>query len=224
MEKIIAHIRPIDWTEGDEYGVHLRLAGTKPFATIHWGDGKKDAYWGNEIYSHHIYPKDPSLYFIIEVEINADEILYADPCGGDMENILFDFRQATSTREIRIQNFENVILDNPNLERLSMTILLGKEYDLSKCPNLRHLTFSSACNKRCQTLDLSNCHRLESFSCSGYLGPDLRNLIVANDAPLKEIDITGHNLHPSCLEAIHRIVDKNNGCIIGEFEDNEEGE
>ena len=47
---------------------------------------------------------------------------------------------------------------------------------------------------------------------------------MANDAPLKEIDITGHNLHPSCLEAIHRIVDKNNGFIIGEFEDNEENE
>ena len=178
MEKIISHIRPIDWTQGDVYGLHFRLSGIKPSVTIHWGDGKSETFWGNEIYARHIYPKDPSLSFIVEAEV----------------------------------------------ERLSMTILLGKEYDLSKCPNLRHLTFSSACNKRCQSLDLSNCHRLESFSCSGYLGADLRNLIVANDAPLKEIDITGHNLHPSCLEAIHRIVDKNNGFIIGEFEDNEENE
>ncbi len=219
MEKIIAHIRPIDWTEGDVYGVHLRLAGTKPFATINWGDGKKDTYWGNEIYSHHIYPKDSSLYFIIEVEINADEILYADPCGGDVENILFDFSQAPSTREIGIQNFENVIFDNPNLENLSMTIILGKEYDLSKCPNLRHLIFSPATGMGCRKLDLSKCHKLESFSCWGYLGPDLKNLIIANDAPLKEIDITGHDLHHSCLAAIHRIIERNNGTIAGELEE-----
>ena len=224
MEKIISHIRPIDWTQGDVYGLHFRLAGIKPSVTIHWGDGKSETLLGNEIYARHIYPKDPSLFFIVEAEVNADEILYVDPAGGDCENVLFDFSQALSVKEIYARNFDNIILDNPNLERLSMTILLGKEYDLSKCPNLRHFTFSSACNKRCQSLDLSNCHRLESFSCSGYLGADLRNLIVANDAPLKEIDITGHNLHPSCLEAIHRIVDKNNGFIIGEFEDNEENE
>lgn len=219
MEKIIAHIRPIDWTEGDVYGVHLRLAGTKPFATIHWGDGKKDTYWGNEIYSHHIYPKDPSLYFIIEVEINADEILYADPCGGDVENILFDFSQAPSTREIEIENFEKVIFDNPNLEHLSMRILLGKEYDLSKCPNLKSLMFSPADCRHTIDLDLSQCHKLEEFSCFGYLGSDVRRITFANDAPLKEIDITGHDLHPSCLVAIHRIVERNNGTIIGEFEE-----
>lgn len=224
MEKIISHIRPLDWTEGEVYGFHFRLAGTKPSVAIHWGDGKKDTYWGNEIYAHHIYPKDPSLFFIVEAEINADEILYVDPDGGDCENILFDLTQAPSVKEIDAQNFENIILDNPNLETLSLTILLGSDYDLSKCPNLKHLTFSPATCIRCHKLDLSNCHKLETFSCQSYLGPDLKNLIIANDAPLKEIDITGHDLHPSCLAAIKRIVERNNGTIIGEFEEQDDEE
>ena len=224
MEKIISHIRPIDWTEGDVYGFHFRLSGIKPSVTIYWGDGKSETFWGNEIYTHHIYPKDPSLFFIVEADINADEILYVDPVGGDCENVLFDFSHAPSIKEIDAENFENIILDNPNLERLTMRILLGREYDLSKCPNLRHLNFSSACNKRCQKLDLSNCHKLETFSCSGYLGPDLKNLTIANDAPLREIDITGHDLHPSCLAAIKRIVERNNGVIIGEFEEHDDEE
>ncbi len=142
MEKIIAHIRPIDWTEGDVYGLRFRLAGTMPSVTIHWGDGKSETFWGNEIFTRHIYPKDPSTFFIVEAEVNADEILYVDPAYGDCENILFDFRHAPSVKEIDAQNFENIILNNPNLEVLSMTILLGREYDLSKCPNLKHLTLS----------------------------------------------------------------------------------
>lgn len=222
MEKIIAHIRPIDWTEGDVYGVYFKLGGVKPSIIVNWGDGKSETFWGNEINAHHIYPKDPSMLFIIEVEINADEILFADPCGGDVENILFDFSQAPSTREIEIENFENVIFDNPNLDYLSMNILLGKDYDLSKCPNLKRLKFSPASCRDTFDLDLSQCHKLEEFSCFSYLGPDVRRLTFANDAPLKEVDITGHNLHPSCLEAIHRIVERNNGRIIGEFEDNDE--
>ena len=222
MEKIIAQIRPIDWTEGDVYGFVFRLSGTKPSVTIHWGDGKSETLWGNEIYARHIYPKNPSLFFIVEAEVNADEILYVDPAGGDCENVLFDFSHAPSVKEIDAQNFENIILDNPNLERLSMTILLGKEYDLSKCPNLKSLTFSPASCGHTIDLDLSQCHKLEEFSCWGYLGSDVRKITFANDAPLKEIDITGHNLHPSCLKAIHRIVERNNGWIIGEFENNEE--
>lgn len=30
----------------------------------------------------------------------------------------------------------------------------------------------------CQKLDLSNYHRLETFSCWSYLGPDLKNLKI----------------------------------------------
>lgn len=204
------------------YGFVFRLAGTRPSVTIHWGDGKSDTVWGNEIRIHHIYPKDPSMLFIVEAEIHADEILYVDPDGGDCENILFDFSQAPSIKEIEAQNFENIILDNPNLEILSMTILLGKKYDLSKCPNLRVLTFSPATGMGCRELDLSDCHKLETFSYYAYLGPDLRNLIIANDAPLKEIDITGHNLHPSCLAAIKRIVERNNGIMVGEFDERDD--
>ena len=110
MEKIISHIRPIDWTQGDVYGLHFRLAGIKPSVTIHWGDGKSETLWGNEIYARHIYPKDPSLFFIVEAEVNADEILYVDPAGGDCENVLFDFSQALSVKEIYARNFDNIIL------------------------------------------------------------------------------------------------------------------
>lgn len=209
---------------GDIYGMSFRLSGVKPSVTIYWGDGKKDTAYGNEIDLRHKYPRKPSMNFIVEAEIHADEILYASPVDGDCEMILFDFSQAPSTKEIWIENFKNVILDNPNLELLTMRILLGKEYDLSKCPNLKRLSFSpGGCGHKID-LDLSNCHKLEEFSCYAYLGPDVCRITFANDAPLKEVDITGHNLHPSCLEAIYRIVEKNNGVIMGEFENDEDDE
>ena len=218
MEKITAHIRPIDWTMGDVYGMDFKLSGVNPSVQINWGDGRSETFHGKEISARHTYPKDTSLMFIVEADINADEILYTSPCGGDCGMLLFDFSQAPSTKEIYIEKFEKVILDNPNLVALSMRILLGGDYDLSKCPNLRFLDFSPACCKKCMKIDLSHCHKLEKFSCFGYLGPNLKNLIIANDAPLREIDISGHDLHPSCLAAIKRIVERNNGVIIGESE------
>lgn len=210
-------MRPINWTEGDVYTIYLRLSGCNPTVRIDWGDGTVNTYYGNIINEHHIYPKDESLSFIITATVMSGSIDYADPTGGDCDYEVIDFSKAPSIREIEAQRCQTVILDNPNLEKLSLTINLADSYDLSCCPNLRFLTFQCACGD-CHSLDLSGCHKLESFSSRNYAGPKLRKIAIANDAPLKYFEITGHNLHPSCLKAINRIVGMNGGVIGGEFE------
>lgn len=219
MEKITIHICPINWTEGDVYAIYMRLSGDNPSVCIDWGDGTVKTYCGNTINEYHIYPKNESLSFIITATVISGSIDFVDPTGGDCDYEHIDFSNAPSIREIEAQRCNTVILDNPNLEKLSLTINLADSYDLSRCPNLRFLTFQCVCD--CHFLDLSGCHKLESFSSQNYMGPNLRKITIANDAPLKYIEITGHNLHSSCLQAIHRIVEMNGGVIVGEFENEE---
>lgn len=217
MGKITAHIRPINWTMGDVYGMDFRLSGANPSVQINWGDGRNDTFRGNEISARHTYPKDPSMLFVVEAYITADKIDYVDPTGGDCDYELIDFSQAPSIFEIFAQRTQRVIIDNPYLEILDLTISLGKEYDFSKCTSLKSLLFSAETNK-IQALDLSKCHKLQTISFMGYCSPNLRKITFANDAPLREADISGHHFLPSCLEALHRIIDRNNGTITGEFE------
>lgn len=215
-------MHPINWTQGDVYAIELRLSGCNPTVRIDWGDGTIKTYYGNTINEYHIYPKDESLSFIITAKVISGSIDYVDPTGGDCDYEVIDFSKAPSIREIEAQRCNTVILDNPNLEKLELTINLADSYDLSHCPNLRFLTFQCACD--CHFLDLSGCHKLESFSSQSYMGPTLRKIAIANDAPLKYFEMTGHNLHPSCREAIHRIVEMNGGVIVGEFENEEDEE
>lgn len=217
MEKITAHIRPIDWTEGDVYGMTIFLSGDNPSVQIFWGDGKNDVFHGNEIVAHHIYPKDESQLFIVEAHITAERILYVYPTGGDSDYELIDFSQAPSICEIVAQRSQKVIIDNPNLEYLELSISLGDSYDFSKCPELKWLKFDAE-SRNIKSLDLAHNHKLHTFSYMGYCAQNLRKITFANDAPLCEVDISGHNFLPSCIEALHRIVDGNNGFIIGEFE------
>ena len=92
----------------------------------------------------------------------SGSIDYVRPTGGDCDYELIDFTNAPSIREIEAQRCQTVILDNPNLEKLSLTINLADSYDLSRCPNLRDLVFQ--CAYDCRSLDLSGCHKLETFS------------------------------------------------------------
>lgn len=48
-------MRPINWTEGDVYGIELRLSGCNPTVRIDWGDGSVKTYYGNTILERHIY-------------------------------------------------------------------------------------------------------------------------------------------------------------------------
>ena len=222
METIKVHIRPINWTQGDVCGVYMRLSGDNPAVRVDWGDGVVKTYYGNIINEPHFYPKDESLSFIITATVLSGTIDYVDPTGGECDYELIDFSNAPSIQEIEAQRCQTVILDNPNLEKMSLTINLANSYDLSRCPNLRELTFQ--CESDCATLDLSHCHKLESLTCWGYWNPKLRRVTIANDAPLKYVEICGHHLHPSCLEAIHRVIERNGGTIVGEFESEEDEE
>lgn len=212
MERIAIHIKPLDWSEGDVYGIRLRLTGEKPTVHIDWGDGTEKTYCGNDILADHIYPKDINLSFTVVVSIISGSAEFVDPTGGDMAYDFVDFSQAPSLKEIEAEMTRKVILDNPCLEKMTLRINLGNIYDLSKCPNLRKLTFH--CESRCDTLDLSNCHRLEWLSCSGYADPGLLTLTVADDAPLKYLEISGHHLPPSTLDRLHAIAERNGGKII----------
>lgn len=217
MEKITVQIRPIDWTQGDVYGMRFMLSGANPSVRISWGDGKSNTYNGKSIEAYHVYPKDPSQVFIIEAFIDAKRIEFVDPTGGDCEFEVIDFSGAPSIYEIVTHRTNKVILDNPNLEHLDLDICLGDNYDLSKCPKLKTLHFNGE-TKNLKSLDLSHCHELRTFSFMGYCCQNLRKVTFANDAPLCEADISGHNFLPSCLAALHRIIEKNNGYIIGEHE------
>ncbi len=64
---------------------------------------------------------------------------------------------------------KEVNLNNPLIERLTMRILLGSEYDLSSCENLRELFVDCECDFR--RLDLSMCQKLERLECWGASYP-----------------------------------------------------
>lgn len=217
MEKIIVHVKPIDWTEGEVYGMSFRLSEHNSNVKISWGDGKTDTYYGKEIRAYHIYPKDTTLSFIVEAEIRGGEIEFFSPSGGDCYHEYVDFSGAPSIKEIYCESFERVKLDNTSLSKLTLRIMLGTEYDLSKVPNLKELIFDCS-NKESKLLDLSHCHKLEVLQCRCFETPKLK-LILPNDAPLKYIDIRGHEFSKGCLDTIHRIIEKNGGEIVGEFQE-----
>ena len=220
MEKIIVHIRPLNWTEGETYGMAFEISGENPTIRINWGDGKIDTYYGHKIYADHIYPKDETLLFIVEAEVLSGQIDYCDAAGGDCSHEFVDFSQAPSLKTIECVMFEKVTLDNPALETLDLTIALGTDYDLSKVPNLKKLYFDGG-DRKMKCLDLSNCHNIEYLKCWCYGAPNLQ-LIVPEDAPLKYIDISGNNFSKEVLDTIHRIIDRNGGEIVGEFENIED--
>lgn len=216
MERIRAYIHLLDWTEGYVYGMSFELAGTNPTVKMHWGDGTSDTYRGNDLYTSHVYNGKEPEAFCVEAEINCDYIIYVCPTGGDCYHDFVDMSGAPSAREIYMEDFEKVLLDNPACEELTLRIMLGDEYDLSRCPNVKWLKFDAGW--KFKRLDLSNMHNLEHFETLAYCSPEFNNLILANDAPLKYIDISGHHLRQGCLDAIHRIIERNGGEIVGEFE------
>ncbi len=213
MEKIIVHIRPLEWTQGEVYGMAFKIIGEQPAVRINWGDGTISTYYGQKIIANHIYPKDKTLYFIIEAEILSGQIDYCDVVGGDCSHELADFSQAPSIKRIDCDMFEKVIFDNPALETLSLRIATGNAYDLSKLPNLKKLEFDG-CDRKMKCLDLSNCHNIEYLQCWCYDTPDLQ-LIVPDDAPLKYIDISGNNFSGELLATLRSIVEQTGGEIVG---------
>lgn len=212
MEKITAKIKILDWTEGDVYGMRFRLAGDAPAVRIDWGDGCVKTYYGNSIDRTHIYSKGAGHIYVIVATVLSGIVEYVDPTGGDCEFQLIDFSEAPSIREIWAEMTHALIFDNPDLTKLTLRINMAHHYDLSRCPNLTELTISS--DNNCPQLDLSRNHKLERLSW-GYLGREPRKLIIANDAPLKEVAIEGEEeLMPGCLAALHRILERTGGRLI----------
>ena len=83
MEKTTIYIRPIDWTDGDVYGLRLRMSGDNPEVRIDWGDGSVNSFYGNEIEDYHKYTKNENFQYKVEVTVISGEIEFFDPCGGD---------------------------------------------------------------------------------------------------------------------------------------------
>ncbi|MDE7433082.1 MAG: leucine-rich repeat domain-containing protein [Lachnospiraceae bacterium] len=211
MEKITVHIRPLDWTEGNVYWMSFKLTGENPAVIINWGDGIVKTYYGQTIYTSHIYPKDKTLSFVVTAVVSSGQIDYCDPTGGDCNQEFVDFSEAPSIKEIDCEMFEKVIFGNPNLEILNLRNSLDSDYDLSKLPNLKEFRFDCV-NKEMKCLDLSHCHRIEHIQCWCYSSPKLQ-LVLPDDAPLNYIDISGHNFHKEVLDSIHRIIERNGGEI-----------
>ena len=210
MEKILIHIRPIDWTEGDVYGLLLKLSGTNPEVNINWGDGSVKSFYGNEIEAYHKYTKNEYLQFKVEVKIICEEIEFIDPCGGDCDIEKIDFSGARSIKEISVENCGEIVLDNPNLEKLSVRIYGGSNCDFSKCPNLRKLAFEGGINMK--EIDLSDCHKLERLEVDGsWRNPELSKVKIANDAPLKYIRLTSVNLSNGCMQYLKSMLERRNG-------------
>lgn len=210
MEIIEAYIRPIDWTEGETYGIQLRLSGENPEVIIDWGDGQVKSINGNEIEEYHTYPKKEYLQFKVKVTVESGKIEFIDPCGGECDIEGIDFSGAPSIREVRIENCRSVLLDNPHLEKLTIRIYNGSECDFSKCPNLRQLYFDGGINIK--ELNLSRCHRLERLEVDGsWQSPEFSKIIIANDAPLKYVSLSSVNLSKGCMQFIRNLIDSNNG-------------
>jgi len=212
MDYITACISPIDWTEGDVYGMTFELEGAHPAMHIDWGDGKSSLFIGKTISAYHIYPKDETLSFMVIATATSGTIVHAMPCGGDCRYESVDLTHAPSLRSAYIECFAEVKLNNRLMEDLTMRILCGSHYDLSSCVNLRELKFD--CESNIKSLDLSMCHKLEKLVCWGYLSRLFRQIVIPNDAPLRLIDIRGHHFSPQCLDTLRRIVARNNGEII----------
>lgn len=210
MEIITIIIRPIDWTEGNLYGLRLRISGENPEAHIGWGNGQVESFYGNEIEVYHSYPRNKYRQFKVEVTVISGDIEFIDPCGGDCDIERIDFSGAPSIKEISVENCGDIILDNPKLEELTVRLYGGSNFDFSKCPNLRYLYFESGIGMK--EINLSGCHKLERLEIDGSRqNPELSKLIIANDAPLKCVRLTSVNLSKRSLQFIKSIIDRNKG-------------
>lgn len=208
MEEITVHIRPIDWTEGELYGLRLRISGKNPEVSIDWGDGSIKSLYGKDIEEYHRYRKNEELQFKVEVTVISGDIEFIDPCGGDCDIERIDFSGAPSIKEISVENCGYIILDNPKLEKLTVRLYGGSDLDFSKCPNLRYLYFESGIGMK--EINLSGCHKLERLEIDGSRhNPELSKLIIANDAPLKCVRLTSLNLSKGCMEHLKRITERN---------------
>lgn len=210
VEEITVHIRPIDWTDGEIFGLRLRISGENPEVSIDWGDGTIKSLHGNDIEEYHRYRKNEELQFKVEVTVISGDIEFIDPCGGDCDIERIDFSGAPSIKEISVENCGDIILDNPKLEELTVRLYGGSNFDFSKCPNLRYLYFESGIGMK--EINLSGSHKLERLEIDGSRqNPELSKLIIANDAPLKCVRLTSVNLSKGSLQFIKSIIDRNKG-------------
>ena len=215
MDKIIIHIRPVEWTEGEIYGLQIRISGENPEVRIDWGDGGVKSFYGNEIEEYHKYTKNEYLQFKVEVTVISGKVEFIDPCGGECDIDVIDFSDAPSIKEISVENCQNIILDNPNLEKLSIRIFNGSDLDLSMCPNLRQLSFEGGINLK--ELNLSGCHKLERLDVdSSWQNPNFSKIMIANDAPLKHVRLSSIYLSKGSLHFIKNLINRNKGEIYYE--------
>lgn len=109
-----------------------------------------------------------------------------------------------------MENCRSIKLDNPHLEKLMIRIYNGNECDLSKCPDLRQLSFDGGINMR--GLDLSACHKLERLEVGVmWQSSEFSKIIIANDAPLKYVSLSSVNLSKGCMQFIKNLIDSKNG-------------
>ncbi len=216
MDYVTAYIHPLKWTQGNVYGMSFILEGDNPSMRIDWGDGKSNSFTGKNVSANHIYPKHSTQTYMVTATATSGRIIHACPCGGDCYYESVDLTHAPLLTSACIESFVEVKLNNPLIEVLAMRILLGTEYDLSSCVNLRKLTFD--CESDFRRLDLSMCHKLEWLESWGFLSDKFTQIAIPNDAPLRYADIKGHHFTPQCLGALRRIVERNGGTIIEEME------
>ena len=215
---IKVHVRPIDWTNGNVYGIRGQFTGELPVMTLTYGDGRKGddiGFYAWNLDDRHEYPKDPSLSYIVELSLLKNNIIdYIEPCCGDCEYEFVDLSGAPDIVSAYIKQCKGVALKNPRMEKLELNIVNFPHVEFFWCWNLRELIFSGG--EAVKELDLTNNCRLERIIIKGYASSGLRNIKLNNATPLKYIDITGLKLQPSCLKAIHRIIKRNGGKIVGE--------
>lgn len=215
VNTIKVHVRPIDWTNGNVYGIRGRFTGELPVIKLLFGEGKGDAVgfctW--DLDACHEYPNDPSYSYIVEFVLSPNNIIdYIEPCCGDCEYEFVDLSGAPDIISAYIKHCRGIRLrNNHRLEKLVLNIEDFPHVDFFGCENLRELTFSGG--EAIKELDLTHNDRLEHLVIKGYASSGLRNIKFSNSAKLKYIDMTGVNLHLSCLEAIKRIIERNNGEI-----------
>lgn len=215
VNTIKVHVRPIDWEMGNEYGIRGRFIGEFPAICLIYGEGKGDdiGFYTWELDKRHTYPKDPNQSYIVEFTLSSDTIIeYIEPCCGDCEYEFVDLSGAPDIVSAYVKRCKGILLRNPRLKKLELNIEDFPHVDFFWCQRLRELTFSGG--DAVKELDLThNCH-LKRLIIKGYASQGLKNIKLSNNTPLKYIDISGLDLHPSCLKAIERIIERNGGEII----------
>lgn len=213
---IKVHVRPIDWTNGNVYGIRGQFTGEFPAMKLMFGDSRKGddiGFYAWDLDVRHEYPKDPSQSYIVELTLSPDTIIdHIEPCCGDCEYEFVDLSGAPDIVSAYIKRCKGVRLNNRRMEKLELNIENFPFVDFFGCFNLRELTFSGG--EAVKELDLEHNCRLERLVIKGYSSSGLRNIKLSNNTPLKYADVTGSNLHPSCRDAIRRIVERNDGVFI----------